>query len=41
MYDEFGYFSFAELKSLGGQVERDLYSRPTPIRKIHSERGRH
>ena len=38
-YDEFGHFSFDELESLEARVERDVYFDPTPIGKIHSERG--
>ena len=32
--DELGYFSLAELKSLGIRIERDLYFEPKPLSEV-------
>jgi hypothetical protein len=31
---ELGYFSLAELESMGHKIERDLYFKPTPVSKL-------
>ena len=31
---ELGYFSLAELESLGSKIERDLWFSPTPLSKL-------
>jgi hypothetical protein len=31
---ELGYFSLAELESMGHKIERDLYFEPTPVSKL-------
>lgn len=33
---ELGYFSLAELESLGNRIERDLWFKPTPLSKIYT-----
>jgi hypothetical protein len=36
--EELGYFSLAELESLGWRIERDLYFKPTPLSGVrHGE----
>jgi hypothetical protein len=31
---ELGYFSLAELESMGHKIERDLYFKPTPVNDL-------
>ena len=36
---ELGYFSLAELESLGWRIERDLYFKPTPLSSLRRGEG--
>ena len=36
---ELGYFSLAELESLGLRIERDLYFKPTPLSSLRQGEG--